>query len=89
MAWYSGLLAAMFGKGVVGEMTEIRQTKKDRAEKRRLANAEATSSGGTLKKWRWEGHTVYAHTKSEARGLLKRNLKLQRLPVGAVVSRLE
>jgi hypothetical protein len=40
-------------------------------------------------KWRWDSHVVDAHTKSEARSLLKKKLKLNRLPVGANIVKID
>lgn len=41
------------------------------------------------RKWSFGGEVVLAHTKSEARAILKKVLKLKRLPIGAKVAREE
>lgn len=40
-----------------------------------------------LPRWRYGDHVVAGHTKGEARAALKRLLNLDRLPVGAVITR--
>ncbi len=84
MAWYSGLLAAMFGNAANGEMSEIREARKDKKKKRQTV--QTANAGKPKYKWRWERFSnVYtaANTKSEARAEFKRQFGIDRLPVGA------
>lgn len=48
-------------------------------------NGQKASQKKPKKRWAWDDRQVSAHTKGEARALLKRSLGLARLPVGAHV----
>ena len=62
---------------------ELRKAAKDRKDHR----AEVQWAQVSVHMWRYQGTTVVANTKSEARARLKVNLGLPRLPVGAVVEK--
>ena len=49
----------------------------------RQSSLREKSDRSPLRLWRYAGIDVEAHTRSEARGKLKRMLQLNRLPVGA------
>lgn len=72
MGFWSGLMAAIYGSEAYGEMTKLRDKKKDHQQSRKSANEAAATSGRTYRAWMFRDQTVYAHTKSEARAKFKK-----------------